>query len=500
MLFERPRKPSIDSPPVELEVVSAGLEELDTDLVALALAEGDELPEAIRDAPGAAEARPGFKKLALVYPERPARVLIAGAGASEDIDLERLRVLAALVAKRAGDLEARSLAWAVGDGPDAAERGAALVEGTILARYRFDRYRSRDDDEPPPSLERLVLAADAEQRDAVASEAAVALVAAEAANRARELQDLPANVLTPEALAVRAREIAAAHERVEVEVLDREAIAALGMGGLTAVSAGSAAEPRLIAVRYTGGGDQRIGLVGKAVTFDSGGISIKPSAGMHEMKMDMSGGAAVLEAIAATAELGLELDLVAAIPATENMLSGSAVKPGDIITQLNGKTVEVNNTDAEGRLILADALSYCVRELGAERVVDVATLTGAVVIALGSTYAALISNDDDWAETVRAAAEHTGELAWRLPLHPEYKELTKGTVADLTNAAAKRKAGTIYAASFLEEFVDDVPWAHLDIAGTAWDVGREYVGKGASGFGVRLLVRLARDLAERERA
>lgn len=495
MLFKRHREPAIDSPPVELEAVSAGLEELDTDLVALALADGDELPEAIRDAPGAAEARPAFKKLALVYPGRPARVLVAGAGAPDDIDLERLRVLAALVARRAGAVEAKSLAWAVGDDPDAAERAAALVEGTILAGYRFDRYRSRDDDDPPPRLQRLVLATGAEQREAIAHESAVAMVAAEAANRARELQDLPANVLTPEALAARAQEIAAAHERVEVEVLDREAIGTLEMGGLIAVSAGSAAEPRLIALRYTGGGGPRIGLVGKAVTFDSGGISIKPSAGMHEMKMDMSGGAAVLEAIAAIAELGLELDLVAAVPATENMLSGSAVKPGDVVTQFNGKTVEVNNTDAEGRLILADALSYCVRELGAERVVDVATLTGAVVIALGSTYAALISNDDDWAEAVRAAAEHSGELAWRLPLHPEYKELTKGTVADLTNAAAKRKAGTIYAGSFLEEFVDEVPWAHLDIAGTAWDTGREYVGKGATGFGVRLLVRLARDLA-----
>ena len=228
------------------------------------------------------------------------------------------------------------------------------------------------------------------------------------------------------------------------------------------------------------------------MTFDSGGISIKPSDGMHEMKMDMSGGAAVIEAIAAIAELGLALDLVAAVPATENMPSGTAVKPGDIIEQLNGKTVEVNNTDAEGRLILADALTYCVRELGAERLVDIATLTGAVVIALGSTYAALISNDDEWAAAVEEAASASGELVWRLPLHPEYKELTKGTIADLTNAAAKRKAGTIYAGSFLEEFTDDVPWAHLDIAGTAWGSGRAYVGDGASGFGVRLLVRLAR--------
>ena len=177
------------------------------------------------------------------------------------------------------------------------------------------------------------------------------------------------------------------------------------------------------------------------------------------------------------------------------MPSGTATRPGDIITQLNGKTVEVNNTDAEGRLILADALTYCVREMGAERVVDLATLTGAVIVALGSTYAALISNDDAWAAEVERAANESGELAWRLPLHPEYKQLTKGKVADLTNAAAERKAGTIYAGSFLEEFVDETPWVHLDIAGTAWDTGREYVGKGATGFGVRLLVRLARALS-----
>ena len=184
------------------------------------------------------------------------------------------------------------------------------------------------------------------------------------------------------------------------------------------------------------------------------------------------------------------------IPATENMPSGSATRPGDIITQLNGKTVEVNNTDAEGRLILADALTWCVREMGADRVVDLATLTGAVVVALGSTYAALISNDDDFAHAVEAAAGRSGELAWRLPLHDEYKKLTKGAVADLTNSAAKREAGTIYAGSFLEEFVDERPWAHVDIAGTAWDVGREYVGKGPTGFGVRLLLALAHELAD----
>jgi leucyl aminopeptidase len=480
---------------VQLEVVSVPVEDLDCDLVAVTLAEGQALSGPLARAPGAEDARGSFRRLALIHPGRPPRVIAVGVGDPE-LDLERLRVAGALAAKRAAELEARSLAWVVPEGADPAALAAALVEGVVLASYRFDRFRSeRPDDPPPVRLDRLILATRAGERDAVTAEARVAVVACEAANRARELQDLPANALTPEALAARAEEIAAAEERIEVEVLDRDAIVDRGLGGLAAVAQGTAAEPRLITLRYRGGGSgARLGLVGKAVTFDSGGISIKPAAAMHEMKMDMSGGAAVLEAIAAIAQLGLELDLVAAVPATENMPSGTATRPGDIITQLNGRTVEVNNTDAEGRLILADALTYCVRELGAERLVDVATLTGAVLIALGSTYAALISNDDDWAEAVRRAAEASGELAWRLPLHAEYKDLIKGTAADLTNASAKRKAGTIYAGSFLEEFVDGVPWAHLDIAGTAWDTGREYVGNGASGFGVRLLVRLARDL------
>jgi leucyl aminopeptidase len=482
---------------LKVEVTSAGLAEVDTDVVAVALAEGGEVPAEIADAAGAADAKPAFKKLALLHPERPPRALVVGAGKPDELDAERLRVAAALAAQRAAGLDATSIAWVVPSGGDAGDRAAALVEGTILAAYRFDRYRSGDADDPAPAqLERLVLIAAEADRGAAEAAASIARVAAEAANRARTLQNLPSNELTPAVLAERAEEIAAGDDRVEVEILDREAIAAAGMGGLVAVSQGSATEPRLIALRYAGGGSgPRVGLVGKAVTFDSGGISIKPSAGMHEMKMDMSGGAAVLESFAAVVELGLELDLVAAIPATENMPSGTAIKPGDIITQLNGKTVEVNNTDAEGRLILADALTYCVRELGAERLIDLATLTGAVLVALGSTYAALISNDDDWAATVERAATESGELAWRLPLHAEYKQLTRGTVADLTNAAAKRKAGTIYAGSFLEEFVDDVPWVHLDIAGTAWDTGREYVGKGATGFGVRLLLRLALDLA-----
>ena len=489
---------SIDSPPVDVEVAAKPLADLDVDLVIVGVADGQRLPPELADSAGAGDLKTAAGKLTLLHPEHPERALAVGLGAADDVDAERLRVAAAQAVKRAGSLEARAIAWLIpGGGPEPRDAAAALVEGTVLGSYRFDRLRSRDeDDPPPPSVERLVIVGDEPALESIEAEARIARVSAEAANRARDLQNLPSNLLTPEKLADRAAEIAAEHASVETSALDREAIVEAGMGGLVAVSQGSDTEPRLITLRYSGaGGGSPVGLVGKAVTFDSGGISIKPSSGMHEMKMDMSGGAAVIEAVAAIAELELPVDIVAVVPATENMPSGTATKPGDIITQLNGKTVEVNNTDAEGRLILADALTHCVRELGAERVVDLATLTGAVVVALGSTYAALISNDDEWAATVAAAGERTGELAWRLPLHPEYKELTKGTVADLLNSSPKRKAGTIYAGSFLEEFVDGVPWAHLDIAGTSWDVGREYVGKGPTGYGVRLLVALARELA-----
>ncbi len=475
-------------------MTSKGLADVDADVSVVGLFDGVELPDELRELPGAGDVRAGFGKSTMLRPADGSRVLVAGLGEQSELDAERLRVAAAIAAKATGPYEARSIAWRVpaSEAVGPAEAAGALTEGTILADYRFDRYRSADQDDSSPRLERVVLA---EVGDDAGPEVEAARIASEAANRARELQGLPANELRPESLAERAREIADGHDAVSVEVFDREQMIERGMGGLVAVSAGSETPPRLIALRYEGGGGERVGLVGKGVTFDSGGISIKPAAGMQEMKMDMSGAAAVLEAFAAITELGLALDLVAVIPATENMPSGSATRPGDIITQLNGKTVEVNNTDAEGRLILADALTYCVRDMAAERVVDLATLTGAVLIALGSTYAALISNDDEWAAKVAQAGDAAGELAWRLPLHPEYKELTKGKIADLTNAAAKRKAGTIYAGSFLEEFVDGKPWAHLDIAGTSWDVGRDYVGSGPTGFGVRLLVELARKLA-----
>jgi leucyl aminopeptidase len=465
---------------------------VDADLLAVGLCEGEDLPAALASARGAADAKGSFKKLTVVHPEHPDRVLVVGLGKRDDLDAERARIAAALAAKEAAKLGASSLAWAV---PEHADQGAiaeGLVTGTILGAYRFDRFKSVDPADPAPKgIDSLTLLAP----DSVASAAETARVCAEAQNRARDLQSLPSNVATPSYLANRAEEIAAEQEAISVEIFGRDEIAAKEMGGLVAVSQGTAEDPRLIVLRYAGGGSgETLGLVGKGVTFDTGGISLKSAAGMPDMKMDMSGAAAVLETVGAVAELGLALNLIAVIPSTENMPSGTAIKPGDIITQYNGKTVEVNNTDAEGRLILADALAYAV-EQGADRVVDIATLTGAVMIALGSTYAAVISNDDELTARVEQVGRETGELVWRLPLHPEYKQLTKGTVADLTNASSKRKAGTIYAGSFLEEFVGETPWAHLDIAGTAWDVGREYTGNDASGYGVRLLTGLARSFS-----
>jgi leucyl aminopeptidase len=264
------------------------------------------------------------------------------------------------------------------------------------------------------------------------------------------------------------------------------------MGAFAAVAQGTYAEPQLIVMRYDGGGDgPHLGFVGKAVTFDSGGISIKPAAKMHEMKFDMSGGAAVIEAIGAIAKLGLPAKVTGVVAATENMPSGRSVRPGDIVTAMNGVTIEVNNTDAEGRLVLADALAYAV-EQGAERLVDLATLTGAILVALGHTYCGYFANDDDWFGLVDGAGKATGELGWRFPLHPEYEESTKGRYADLQNVSEARDAGSIYGAEFLKPFVDGRPWVHMDIAGTAWGMKRNYVGNGASGFGVRTLIELAR--------
>jgi leucyl aminopeptidase len=257
------------------------------------------------------------------------------------------------------------------------------------------------------------------------------------------------------------------------------------------VAQGSDQEPAVIVARYDGGGEgPLLALVGKAVTHDTGGLSIKPAAGMHEMKFDMSGGAAVLGALQAIAALELPVRVLAVVGSTENTINGSAMKPGDIVRAMTGTTIEVNNTDAEGRLVLCDCLAYAVAQ-GAERIVDIATLTGGIVTALGTTYAGLFATDEDLAAAVTAAGAAAGELVWRMPLHAEYDDQIKGRYADIVNSES-RKAHPIQGASFLKRFVGDVPWAHLDIAGTGHDNGRAYTAKGGAGWGVRLLLELAR--------
>jgi leucyl aminopeptidase len=464
-------------------------EETAADTRVVGLFDGDKLADpALQRLVELGEAKPALKRVAVTHEDAPGggqrRVLIAGLGKREDFDAERARVAAGAAAARAKELGAVSLSWAAQPGDGVA---GALVEGTLLRLYAFERFKSKPNDND--EIESVEIAGE----DVDADEVERARVGAHAANAARDLQNLPANVATPAFLAERAGEIADEHESLEVELLDGEALVARGMGAFAAVAQGSDVEPRLIVLRWRppDAAGPHLAYVGKAVTFDTGGISIKPSAKMQEMKFDMSGGAAVIEAMAGIAELGVPATVTAVVPSTENMPSGHAVKPGDIVTAMNGTTIEVNNTDAEGRLILADALCYAV-EQGAERIVDLATLTGAVLVALGHTYAGLFSNDDDWFAQVEAAGQATGEIGWRLPLHPEFLELTKGQYADLTNSSDQRVAMSSYAAEFLGQFVDDRPWVHMDIAGTAWGMSRNYVGKGASGFGARLLIELAR--------
>jgi leucyl aminopeptidase len=474
---------------VQVHATIAPVAETDADTLVVGVFEGENLAhvglQALLDS---GEAKRAHGALALTH-EGSRRWLLAGLGKREQFDPERARVSAAKAAKKAAELGSRSLGWELPDGADTAVAGA-LVEGTILASYRFDRYKEppKEESEREATLERLIISAPSDLGALVER----ARVIAEAANAARVLQDTPGNDMTPTDLAARARELAGELENLTVSVDGRAEIVARGMGAFAAVAQGTYEEPALITLRYDGPGAQgpTLGFVGKAVTFDSGGISLKPGEHMEEMKYDMSGGAAVLEAIGAIARLALPVRVVGVVGATENLPSGRSMKPGDIVRTLAGISVEINNTDAEGRLVLSDCLAYAIAE-GAERVVDLATLTGACIVALGHSHAGLISNDEAWCAAVQAAAEKSGELAWRLPLHAEYANIVKGTFADLNNAPAGRMAGAITAAEFLHRFVGETPWAHLDIAGTAWELGRAYAEKGGSGYGVRLLVELA---------
>jgi leucyl aminopeptidase len=431
------------------------------------------------------------------------RLLAVGAGPSRDYDSDRARKIAATAGIWARERRVERLAFwhRVGGQVDASSMGEsqlvdgtqAIAEGLSLARFSAAQYKTRDKE--PSTLQELLVVlpglGDSSSRLAARSIAKGGILG-RCTNLARELANEPGNHLPPRVFAERAANLAS-DAGVDVEVLDEGRIAELGMGLLLGVARGSAEPPRVVVIRYEPPGAPEspvLGLVGKGITFDAGGISIKPAPGMDQMKDDMAGGAAVVAAIRAAAELGAPTRIVGIVPSAENMPDGRALKPGDVLISASGKTVEVVDTDGEGRLVLGDGLWYAQR-LGATHLVDVATLTGACVVALGKIVNGIFGRPVAWVEHVRRVADRAGDRAWPMPLFDEYREQLNSEVADLVNSGG-RPAGAVTAAMFLKEFAGDRPWAHIDIAGTAWnDEVRPYLPKGPSGAGVRTLAELA---------
>ncbi len=419
-----------------------------------------------------------------------ARVLLAGAGKAQEFTAAAWRKLVGAAVRHLKARSIKQIAIALDPEYSGADYASAAVEGTILANFEPDRYRTGNEKK---SIESAAVVAPPGADIARAVEHG--RIIGEAQNFTRVLVNEPANRLTPLAMAEAARAMAAEFH-LECEILDRARMEQLGMGALLGVAQGSAEPPALIVVRYkpegASDGGPHLGLVGKGVTFDTGGISIKPADGMEKMKYDMAGGAAMLGAMRAIAEIRPAIPVTAFVPCVENMPGSRAQRPGDIVTAMSGKTIEVINTDAEGRLILADALVYARRQ-GCTHLVDAATLTGAIVVALGHLNVGLFANNDNMRDRVLAAAKAEGERMWNMPLEPDYKDYLKSAFADLANVGG-RWGGAVTAAMFLKEFAEDTPWVHLDIAGTAWlDDEKPHLAKGPSGVAVRTLVRLAAD-------
>jgi leucyl aminopeptidase len=419
------------------------------------------------------------------------RVAVAGLG--DEVDEDAFRTAAAAVARLTQRIGG-TLGWRLDEGSalPIEDQARAVVDGVLLGGYDPGRWKSG---ERPREFTRLALAGP----DSVLEPAQRAATIAAWANRARDLANEPPNQLTPAALADRAEDFASGSDHLTAESGGPDRLAELGMGSFGAVAQGSDNPAQLIVLRYDPPGardDLVLGLVGKAVTFDTGGISIKPALYMEDMKGDMSGGAAVLAGIGAIAELELPLRVLGVVGATENMPGGHAYRPGDILTAMNGKTIEVVNTDAEGRLVLADVLWYA-REQGATHLVDFATLTGAMSRAIGDLFGGVFGNDDEWRDQVVAAGNRSGDHAWPWPMHRRYRKLVDSSYADMKNSSVKGIGIPVYAASFLEEFVGDGPWAHIDMAGSAfltWPRPDYLQQQGGTGYGVRLIAELARSL------
>jgi leucyl aminopeptidase len=426
------------------------------------------------------------------------RVLIVGLGKQQDFTLDRVRNLAAGAARYLRRLSVDSFATIThgaglaGLEPEACAQ--AIAEGTVLGLYTFKRHKKKNENEREVR-EVTIVEQDASKVRALRRAVERGRILAEAANFARDMANEPANILTPTEMASRARKMAK-ETGLECRVLEQKELEKMGMGAFLGVARGSRQPPKLIVLDYRGGGRRpTLGLLGKGITFDSGGISIKPSAGMEAMKGDMHGGASVIAAMGAIARLKPRINVTAIVPTTENMPGGNATKPGDVVKAMSGKTIEVINTDAEGRLVLADALAYA-RKLELSPLVDVATLTGAISIALGKVALGTMTNNQELCDRVIEAGKASGEKIWQLPLFDEYKEQIKSDVADIKNVGG-REGGAITAALFLAEFAEDTPWVHLDMAGVDhYDKENGVLVKGASGIPVRTLVNFTLSLSQ----
>jgi leucyl aminopeptidase len=475
-----------------------GMEKLDGDIATVDKALGKAISELISQG----EIKGKLSEISVVHSlgRLPAsRVVVTGLGKQEELSRDKLCGAVAetcRLLRQKGTRTMATIAQSAGKAGISLEAAAqAVTEGALLGLYTFRKHVTKEA-EYGEIKEFTIVAKSQAERAALELGSSRGRVLAEATNLARDLVNEPANYMTPTIMAEEARKLAERHG-LGYQVLERAEMQKLGMGALLGVAQGSKEPPKLIVLRYQGGdsAEADLALVGKGITFDSGGISIKAAEKMAEMKGDMAGGAAVIATMGALAQFKPRLNVVAAIPATENLPSGGALKPGDILTAMDGKTIEIVSTDAEGRLVLADALGY-VCKLGAKRIVDVATLTGACRIALGDVCSGVFGNRQELIDRLLAAAAEVGELSWQMPLYEQYKEQNKSDVADIKNSGG-RYGGAITAAQFLAEFVGDTPWVHLDIAGTYLsDKERACLVKGATGVPVRTLVNFVQSLAE----
>jgi leucyl aminopeptidase len=501
---------------LEIKVIAGDIAQIEADAIVVNLFEGVEQPSGATAAVdkaldgvisslisrGEIKGKSGEVSIVHTFGKLPAGIItIAGLGKRQDFNVDKIRGITGEFCRALRKLNCHKIATILhGAGIGGVELEAsaeAITEGALLGLYSFTKYKKPEYEDVE---EMLIVVREKEKVPILESAVDKGKVVASATTLARDMVNEPANYMTPSQMAEAAKEIASKYN-LEFKVFDREDMEAMGMGALLGVAKGSNQPPKLITLAYKGDerSEKALGFLGKGITFDSGGISIKPSEGMGEMKDDMAGAAAVMTALGAIAQLKPKINVTAIIPTTENLPSGTALKPGDVLKAMNGKTIEVISTDAEGRLILADALSYA-QKIGLSPLIDLATLTGACRVALGTLYSGLFGNNQDLVDKVIRAAERAGERMWQMPMPEEYREQNKSEIADVKNTG-NRYGGAITAALFLAEFVANTPWVHIDIAGTAYLMEESrYIIKGATGVGVRTLVELALSEAKSQEA